>query len=198
VAQVVVLHCQIRLLHVLKHSLVSTTSPMGTHTCQQGAATARLACMSLAHTHPFPAHIQNHKLMNALLHSLVTPLRCTVLSQVWLVLELCTGGSLKDAVSCGRIGTSSCQDLVSSPCCCYCTSRQVLFLLLIMPSGNAHAHSVRLPASAMACSPILTLQLRLAIACSLSGCCCCTCIDRARASMPQQACHSKHATSNSV
>lgn len=35
--------------------------------------------------------------------------------QVWLVLELCTGGSLKDAVTCGRIGNSTCQDMVSNP-----------------------------------------------------------------------------------
>jgi hypothetical protein len=38
--------------------------------------------------------------------------------QVWLVLELCTGGSLKDAVTCGRIRTSSCQDMVSGSVAC--------------------------------------------------------------------------------
>lgn len=39
---------------------------------------------------------------------------CTLPSKVWLVLELCNGGSLKDAVTCGRIRTNSCQDLVSN------------------------------------------------------------------------------------
>jgi hypothetical protein len=34
--------------------------------------------------------------------------------QVWLVLELCTGGSLKDAVSSGRIRSDTVEGMVSA------------------------------------------------------------------------------------
>lgn len=42
---------------------------------------------------------------------------CCLLLQVWLVLELCTGGTLKDAVTMGKLVTGSKLELVSKVVC---------------------------------------------------------------------------------